>query len=80
MLGEVSKRPAGGLDVRLNKSKIDKMPAFLLNLLNTYLYQFKQRLDRKACFARVCAARGWSPAYQGPYIHPPHQFYPLDPT
>ena len=32
-------------------------------------------LDKKARFAR-----GLSPAYQGSYIYPPHQFYPLDPT
>ena len=38
------------------------------------------QLDRKARFARVRAARGWSPLYQGSYIDPPHQFHPLDPT
>ena len=36
-------------------------------------------LDRKARFARVRAARGWAPAYQGSYIHPPHQLQPLEP-
>ena len=36
--------------------------------------------DRKARFARVRAAREWSPVYQGSCIDPPHQFHPLVPS
>ena len=42
------------------------------------LYSAKKRASRAS--ARVRAARGWNPAYQGSCIDPMEQSHPLNPT
>ena len=42
------------------------------------LVLFKLGLDKKARFARVCAARGWGPAYQATCVDLNLQSHPLE--
>ena len=45
-----------------------------------YFVKKSYQLAKKARFARVRAARGWNPPYQGSCIDPRDQSHPLDPT
>ena len=59
------------------------MLSSFLGFLFFLIYQTsksKTILATKARFARVRAARGWNPAYQGSCIDPMDQSHPLNPT
>ena len=72
----------GKRDIKLN-CKIAGFPAPTIKWYrdgNEIKVRYQCSLDEKARFARVRAARGWIPAYQGSCIDPMDQSHPLDPT